>query len=76
MRGVGTSMAMSCARAVAAACVAPTVHACAPELKLFGASHLPCRRGATGLEDDAPHLPRHAMNGVEDVTISSAGATW
>ena len=47
-----------------------------PLLKLFGALHLPWRRGASGLEDDAPHLPRQAMNGVDGVTISSAGATW
>ena len=52
------------------------MHAPAPLLKLFGALHLPCRRGASGLEDDAPHLPRQAMNGVDGVTISSAGATW
>ena len=35
----------------------------------------PWRRGAAGLEPEAPHLPRQAMNGVDCVTISSAGRT-
>ena len=64
------------ARAVARSWLAPTVQALAAASKAFGSPHLLCRRGAIGLEDDAPHLPRQAMNGVAWVTISSIGRTW